>query len=470
MKNIKIEILLPILTVFADIAAILGTYYVSYKIRFSDFFTVKIIPALDGIPDPQKYFELAFITLPVWLIVLQMNKMYKLKRSVFIMDELTVIFRASTISVLLSMGILFFVRSFTYSRIVLVMVWIITPLIILLFRYFVLKLEKTFYNHDIGLNYIAVVGDNEIAEKIFKKFKKDKFVGYNVVGYFTKSGQRVDGIDGEMLGNYENLPNVIRDRNIQSLLISLSEMEHSDIYDLLKYCEGINVEFMLYPDFVNTMTGRLKVEEVDNIPFMKLKSLPMNAWNRVEKRTFDLLFSLFVLILLSPLLIALSLIIKLTSRGPILYKQERVGLDNKKFQMYKFRSMVVNAEKNGPVFVSTNDNRYTKIGKFLRKYSIDELPQFINVLKGDMSVVGPRPEREYFVNQMKEKITNYLERHRVKCGITGWAQVNGYRGPTTSMQERINYDIYYIENWSLAFDIKIIFKTLKEALFSKSAL
>jgi Undecaprenyl-phosphate glucose phosphotransferase len=469
LKNIKIDILLPIVTILADIAAILGTFMVSYYLRFSDFMT-GIVPALDGIPEPRKYFELALITLPVWLIVMQMNQMYKLKRSVFIFDEFSHIFRATTISILLSMGILFFIRSFTYSRIVLILIWIFAPLVIALLRYLILKLEKTFYNNGIGLKNIAVIGENDIALKIFRRFRKDKFAGFNVVGYFTKSGKPVSGIQNEFFGNYDNLPDAIHENNIQSLLISLGEDEHKDVYDLLKYCEGINIEFMLYPDFINTITGRLKVEEVDNIPFMKLKSLPMNAWNRIEKRVFDIVFSGLALILLSPVLLALALIIKLTSRGPVFYKQERVGLDNKKFQMYKFRSMVTNAEKNGPVFVSVHDDRYTKVGKFLRKYSVDELPQFINVLKGDMSVVGPRPEREFFVNQMKEKITNYLERHRVKCGITGWAQVNGYRGPTTSMQERINYDIYYIENWSLTFDIKIIVKTLKEALFSKSAL
>lgn len=452
-----------------DIIAILGTFFLAYYLRFYTILA-DIFPIIDGIPDINKYIELALITIPIWVIILQTNQMYKLKRSVFIFDEFFSIFRSSTVSVLLSMGILFFIRSFTYSRVVLVLIWILAPFLILLFRYFILKLEKTFYNKNIGLRNIAIVGENEMAKNIFKKFKKDMFAGFKVVGYFTKSGKVIEGIDQELLGNYEDVPAVVREKNIQALFISLNQEEHADVFNLLKYCEGINIEFLLYPDLINTITGRLKVEEVDGIPFMKLKSLPMNVWNRFEKRTFDIIFSLFVLIFFSPVFLIIALLIKITSPGPVFYKQERIGLDNKKFMMYKFRSMVVNAEKNGPVFVATNDNRYTKIGKFLRKYSIDELPQFINVLKGEMSVVGPRPEREYFVNLMKEKIVKYLERHRVKCGITGWAQVNGYRGPTTSMQQRIDYDIYYIENWSLAFDVKIIVKTLKEALFSKSAM
>jgi len=166
----------------------------------------------------------------------------------------------------------------------------------------------------------------------------------------------------------------------------------------------------------------------------------------------------------------LTILVKVTSKGPLFYKQERVGLDGKKFEIYKFRSMKTDAETGGPRFVSVDDDRYTSIGKFIRKYSLDELPQYLNVLKGDMSVVGPRPEREFFINQMKGSINKYLERNRVKCGITGWAQVNGLRGSQTSIQTRIDYDIYYIENWSLIFDLKIIFKTLKEIFISKTAM
>ena len=216
------------------------------------------------------------------------------------------------------------------------------------------------------------------------------------------------------------------------------------------------------PDFLEMITSSVRVQEIDSIPFLKIKSLPMNIWNTMLKRTFDIIFSMMILILISPLFILISILIKLTSRGKIFYYQERVSLAGKKFKMVKFRSMVENAEKQtGAVFASKDDPRSTPIGNLLRKYSIDEIPQFINVLKGDMSIVGPRPEREHFINIMKEKIPKYLERHRVKCGMTGWAQVNGLRGQNTSIEKRIEYDIYYIEHWSIIFDLKIIFKTLR---------
>jgi exopolysaccharide biosynthesis polyprenyl glycosylphosphotransferase len=227
---------------------------------------------------------------------------------------------------------------------------------------------------------------------------------------------------------------------------------------------------MLVPDFMELISSRLKITELDGIPLMIIKSFPLNIWDRIIKRLFDIFTSFLILTIISPIFTVLALLVKLTSKGPVFYKQERVSIDGGKFNMLKFRSMRTDAEADGtPMFASKDDNRYSPIGLFLRKYSLDELPQFLNVLKGDMSIVGPRPEREYFINIMKESVNKYLERHRVKCGITGWAQVNGLRGSESSMQTRIEYDIYYIENWSLVFDIKIILKTLKEMFFSKSA-
>jgi exopolysaccharide biosynthesis polyprenyl glycosylphosphotransferase len=227
---------------------------------------------------------------------------------------------------------------------------------------------------------------------------------------------------------------------------------------------------MLSPDFLEMITSSVRVQEIDGIPFLKIKGIPMSIWNRFVKRLFDLAFSISILFITSPLLIVISVIIKLTSKGPVFYKQERISLEGNKFDMIKFRSMIINAEdKTGAVMAIKGDDRLTSIGKILRKFSLDELPQFINVLKGEMSIVGPRPEREYFINIMKEKIPRYLERHRVKCGITGWAQVNGLRGQDTSLEKRIEFDIYYVENWSVIFDFKIIIKTIKEMFFSKAA-
>jgi exopolysaccharide biosynthesis polyprenyl glycosylphosphotransferase len=336
----------------------------------------------------------------------------------------------------------------------------------------VLKIEKSLYNKGKGLKNAIIAGNNEDAKDIYDNFTKHVYAGYNIAGFIEednfKSENYLKGYN--RLGTFSEIVEIVKKYNIDTVLIAIPSNEHDKLYELMKYCEGENVDFFLMPDFLEMITSSVRAQEIDGIPFLKIKSIPMNLWNTMLKRIFDIFFSSVILILISPLFITIAVLIKLTSRGKVFYKQERVSLAGKKFNMLKFRSMVENAEKStGAVFASKNDSRSTSIGNLLRKFSLDELPQFINVLKGDMSIVGPRPEREYFVNIMKEKIPKYLERHRVKCGITGWAQVNGLRGKETSLEKRIEYDIYYIEHWSIIFDLKIIIKTLREVLFSKTA-
>jgi len=467
-KQFKTELYIPLLTILFDVIAIISSFVISYWIRFYSPFT-KIFPVTSGIPGIEGYLYFIVATVPVWVIIFQSFKLYRINRVVFIMDEFFVIMKGVTTSIIFAIGIIFFFREFPYSRLVFVLIWFNAIILITIFRYILLKFEKTLYNHEVGMKRVAIIGDNETADKIYSKFSKDKFAGMMITGYFSENPP-AEKSGKNYLGNLESVPQKVRELGLQKIIIALPSNSHEDLYRILKSCEGINVEFMLTPDFIEVMTSKLRVEEVNGIPFMKIKSLPMNIWNRMVKRIFDIIFSFVFLLLTSPLMLILTILVKVTSKGPLFYAQERIGLDGRKFNILKFRSMKVDAESSGPQFVSVNDDRYTSIGKFLRKYSIDELPQFLNVLKGDMSIVGPRPEREFFINQMKNSIDKYLERHRVKCGITGWAQVNGLRGPQTPIQTRIDYDVYYIENWSLSFDLKIIFKTFKELFFSKTAM
>ncbi|MCY7362705.1 MAG: undecaprenyl-phosphate glucose phosphotransferase [Ignavibacteria bacterium] len=473
-KSSKYEVLIPLLTILSDAIAIFAAFELSYYIRFFTDFQI-IFPVTKGIPDIYGYNIFAVLVIPIWIIIFQTRKMYRLKRSVFVMDELFIITKCISIGILIAMSLIFIIKAeFPYSRLVFFLIWVNSIILITIGRYFLLKFEKNLYNKSIGVINVSVLGNNEMAEKIYNKFTVDKFAGFNVKGYFSLSDEIFASEknclkDKNHLGNYKLIPEKIKELELDKILISLPSADHEILYNLFKICEGINIEFMYAPDFIDTMTSRLRVEEVDGIPFMKLKSMPMNVWNRLSKRMFDLIVSLILLILLSPIMIIIALLVKVTSKGPLFYKQERVGLDGQKFSMLKFRSMKVNSEVQGPQMTIRDDNRYTLIGRNLRRFSLDELPQFINVLIGNMSIVGPRPEREFFINTMKDSIQRYLERHRVKCGITGWAQVNGLRGTDTSLQTRIDYDIYYIENWSIAFDIKIILKTIKEVLFSKEA-
>jgi len=470
-KSYSSEVLIPVITILSDILAIFLSFLISYYLRFYSPLA-KIFP-LDGpIPPISGYLILSFMVIPVWILIFQSRKMYRPRRVVFIFDEFFLISRLVTFGIIFSFGLIFFYRVFPYSRLVFVLIWAVSIILITLGRYIVLKIEKTLYNRGKALNISLIAGNNETALDIFDNFSKHSYAGFKVIGYIEE-----DDFNGEnflkgksKLGNFSQIVSVIKKYNVRTVLVTIPSSEHDKLYELMKICEGENVDFFLVPDFLEMITSSVRVQEIDGIPFLKIKSIPMNVWNSILKRIFDVIFALTFLILISPLFIILAILVKLSSPGKVFYYQERVSIEGKKFQMIKFRSMIEGAEKStGAVFASKDDKRSTPIGKLLRKFSLDELPQFINVLKGDMSIVGPRPEREIFINKMKNEIPKYLDRHRVKCGITGWAQVNGLRGGETSLEKRIEYDIYYIENWSIIFDLKIIIKTIREMFFSKAA-
>ncbi|HMQ78135.1 MAG TPA: undecaprenyl-phosphate glucose phosphotransferase [Ignavibacteria bacterium] len=460
------------LNIFSDSVSVLSAFVISYWIRFYFAPFVKLVPFSGEIPPLKGYIILALIVLPVWLLIFQSRKMFRPKRIVFIFDEFFLIGRLVTFGIIFSFGLIFFYRVFPYSRIVFILVWFISIVLITLGRYIVLKYEKNRYNKGKGLKDTIIAGNNQTAYDIYHKFSGHKYAGFNIIGFVEENQGPTYGTlpDNLKLGTYNEVTELVQKLNIETVLVTIPSTEHEKLFEMMKTSEGENVEFLMVPDFLEVITSSVRVQEIDGIPFLKIKSIPMNIWNRILKRAFDFSFAFTVMLITSPLFILLSLIVKFTSKGPVFYKQERLSMTGKKFDMIKFRSMVVDAEKNtGAVYVKKGDSRYTPIGEILRKYSLDELPQFLNVLKGDMSIVGPRPEREYFINLFKGKIPKYLERHRVKCGITGWAQVNGLRGSDSSIEKRIEYDIYYIEHWSIIFDLKIIIKTIKEMFFSKAA-
>ena len=472
-KSQRTEFIIPLLNIISDSFAIFISFIISYWIRFHFEPFYKLVPFNGGVPPLTGYINLTIIVLPVWLLIFQSRKMFRPKRLVFIFDEFFLIGRLVTFGIIFSFGLIFFYRVFPYSRVVFVLVWFISIILITIGRYFVLKYEKTLYNKGKGLKDTLIVGNTQSASDILKNFSVHKYAGFNIIGFIEdSSGIPADSFLPKELkmGTYGDIVALVQNLNIETVLVTIPSKEHEKLLELMKACEGENVEFLMVPDFLEVITSSVRVQEIDGIPFLKIKSIPMNIWNRILKRGFDFSFALMMLLLTSPLLIILSILVKTTSKGKVFYKQERLSITGKKFEMFKFRSMISNAEKNtGAVYVRKGDSRYTPVGEFLRKFSLDELPQFINVLKGDMSIVGPRPEREHFINLFKGKIPKYLERHRVKCGITGWAQVNGLRGSDSSIEKRIEYDIYYIEHWSIIFDLKIIIKTIKEMFFSKAA-
>jgi exopolysaccharide biosynthesis polyprenyl glycosylphosphotransferase len=470
-KSYTSEALVPLITILSDVIAIEASFAISYWIRFFSPFN-KYYPFTGPLPEFTGYMVVSFMVIPVWILIFQSRKMYRPRRVVFIFDEFFLIARLVTFGIIFAFGLLFFYRVFPYSRFVFVFIWAISIILITLGRYIVLKIEKNLYNKGKALKNTLIIGNTISAVDIYKNFENHPYAGYRICGYLEENHSAIQDLleKGKRLGSYSDIVTVIKQYEIETVLVTIPSSENEKLYEVMKLCEGENVEFLLMPDFLEMITSSVRVQEVDGIPFLRIKAIPMNVFNVIVKRAFDIAFSSIVIILTSPLLLIIAISIKVSSKGKVFYKQERVSLEGKKFYMLKFRSMYEDAEtQTGAVFASKNDSRSTPIGKFLRKFSLDELPQYINVLKGDMSVVGPRPEREFFVNIMKLQIPKYLERHRVKCGITGWAQVNGFRGKDTSMEKRIEYDIYYIENWSIIFDLKIILKTIREIFFSKAA-
>ena len=334
-----------------------------------------------------------------------------------------------------------------------------------------MEFEKLLYRHGRELKTAAIVGSNNTADEIFSLLSFHSSLGYEVVGYYADSpaAATLKLSAAKYLGTIKDLPIGITAHRLQTVLIALSHKEHPQLLEMIRDAEGLNIELMMVPDMLDMMTSRVRIQDIEGIPFLKIKEIPLSTWNRITKRAFDIFFSSVILVLTLPFTVVLATIIKLTSKGPIFFAQERISLDGRPFLVLKFRTMRADAEVfSGPVRAKKGDPRVTSIGRILRRTSLDELPQLWNVLTGHMSIVGPRPERPFFVEQFKGKIPRYLERHRVKTGMTGWAQVNGLRGDAP-IDERTKYDIYYVENWSLVFDMKIILKTIRAVIFGKDA-
>ena len=337
------------------------------------------------------------------------------------------------------------------------------------FRVFFLLTIRHFVKNGYQQRSVLLIGGGRVAERVMNQIHSVPEHGYRLHGVLA-DGYHESLPQGFYLGKLERFSEIVRSQVVDEVIIALPMKMEETIVCMVEKCEHEGIRVRVVPDFFRISRSRMTLDELGNIPLISVRTEPLSMLrNRILKRTFDVVFSLAVLILLSPLFIALSVVIKLTSRGTIFFKQNRIGINNKDFYMYKFRSMAMQMkEESDTVWTTENDGRVTKIGKFMRKTNIDELPQFWNVLVGDMSVVGPRPEREYFVEQFKSEIPNYKVRHLVKSGITGLAQVNGWRGDT-SIAKRVEYDIQYLEKWSFWMDIKIVLLTVFGSEVRKNA-
>jgi Undecaprenyl-phosphate glucose phosphotransferase len=466
----KADFVIPLLLVLLDAIAIEAAFLFSYTLRFHTrlFDTLGFVK--ENAPPIQGYVLGSLVVIVIWLMLFDSRNMYAARRNVTLADELQNIVRVVILGMLIVMSAAFFYREFSYSRIVFGLLWGTAIVFIFTERFCVRVYERSLYRRGRHLQPAVIFGNNTVAGEVYQRLNQHASFGIAIAGYFAdfpaESTQPLSA--ASYLGTLPEAPAFIREHRTRLGFIALQFHEHSDFLELVNGCEGVNIEFMMVPDMLGVLTSQVKVRELEGIPFLKIKGIPLTAWGRVTKRMFDLAVSALALLLLSPLLLVVMAAIKLDSRGPVLFRQQRVGLDGRPFTMYKFRSMRVGSEQFDAQagLGLKNDPRRTRIGKILRSTSLDELPQLFNVLKGEMSLVGPRPERSRFVQEFGAVVPKYLDRHRVKTGVTGWAQVNGLRGDT-SIEERVKYDLYYIENWSLAFDIKILLRTIRAVFVSR---
>jgi Undecaprenyl-phosphate glucose phosphotransferase len=428
------------------------------------------------------YLGMMFIHVVSVLLVMFMAKMYHRQRATSHVDELYSVFSAVSIGTILAIAAIsfFYRQDVNYPRLMMVYAWALTVMCVAIGRLIYARLKWTLQECRVGQDRVLLVGTGELGRMIHQKILQSPGLGYQVIGYIESgNGRETSGEYGEtgatsiygapVLGNLDDLHDVVGEYEVDEVIIALPEASQRELVDIIVKAERGRVSIKVFPDVFQIMASEVSIGDLNGLPLLTIRDVALRGWKLTLKRAIDLAVSAIALVFLSPVLLLIALLIKLDSAGPVFYCQERMGLDAQPFWMLKFRSMHTDAEvSTGPVWARPDDPRRTRLGALIRRYSIDEFPQLINVLLGEMSLVGPRPERPIFVEQFKQQIPRYMDRHREKAGLTGWAQVNGLRGDT-SITERTKYDLWYIENWSLGLDFKILLRTAFRVFADKNA-
>lgn len=454
----------------SDAVAALVAFWLAYWTRFHVY--PKYIPGGEQ-PDPARYVAAAPVLIVVVIAVFAFMNAYRIQRGVQFIDELFTALRAMAVAVVVVFALIGLYRdsAFTYSRLTLVYWAVLSTILILLGRYGLRRLRARRWQAGAGMDRVIVVGAGTAADLVLQRIRMFPDYGYRVVGLVTNALKQGESVGGsEVLGTRDDLRRLVTERRVNLVFVAEPDLAQDDILELVDSCRDCGADFRIVPSMLEIMTSRVTADQLDGIPLLQFRhGLDVDAAKATSKRLLDIVVAAVGMVLISPLLLVIAALVKLGSPGPVLLHQERAGLDERQMTMHKFRTMSANAEADtGPVWAATDDPRRTSIGKFLRRFSLDELPQLWNVVKGEMSLVGPRPERPQFVQEFKERVPRYADRHLVRPGLTGWAQVNDLRGQT-SVDERLIYDLYYIENWSLAFDLKIILITLFRIFTHKNA-
>jgi Undecaprenyl-phosphate glucose phosphotransferase len=448
-----------------DVLVVCAAWLASYEARFvSPRFGRPALPGFDT------YASIVPLILLLWAVVFSCLGVYQAGRMRGRKDEVLLIWRAHLIALMIFIAIAFLFDAYKYSRLVMVYFGAISAFALAVFRVALRTVLRAVRKRGHDVRRVVIVGSGETVQTLVERFTWYPELGMSVAGLITRDGEpHAWAPDLEVLGRFPDTARIVASKKANDVFIALAARERSELNGLLAQVHDEPARILVIPDVQDRVTLGCQVEHFEGIAVIHLNDSPMDSWESLAKRCIDAALSAIGLLVLSPLLLLIAALVKLTSPGPILYFQERMGLDGRTFWMLKFRSMRADAEaKSGAGWTTKEDDRRTALGTILRKTSLDELPQLWNVLVGQMSLVGPRPERPVFVQQFRREIPHYMLRHRVKAGITGWAQVNGWRGDT-SLTERTACDLYYIRNWSLRLDLKILMLTLWKGLVNKNA-
>lgn len=429
-------------------AGIIGAaYFFSWYLRFKSGLFVQDA----GVLPAKTYFSALFLIIPGYLLLYSIFQLYMPRRVKSYRKELMDIIRANGIGFMIFILVLYFIKQEHFSRQMLCIFFFINISLEFASRYLIRTILWKMRKQGLNQKHILMIGESQMAEQYMDRLRENPKWGYQVFAH---------------LKDEEKLERILEGNELDEVVIALRAEDYGKLERIVDVCEKAGVHTKMIPDFGNVISTRPYIEDVQGIPVIHVRRVPLNIMrNRVAKRAVDLIGATVAIILFSPVMLLTVLVVALTEEGSVIYRQERVGLHNQVFYMYKFRSMIMQDEEKEKAEWSTrNDPRITPVGKLIRRTSIDELPQLFNVLKGEMSLVGPRPERPQFVQKFRDEIPRYMVKHQVRPGITGWAQINGYRGDT-SIEKRIEYDLYYIENWTMVFDMKILILTIFKGFF-----
>lgn len=460
--------------ILLDALIIILAFRFTYYLRFESFLRYKYdFLLIFGYPGSfHDYSKLLIYIVPVYLLLYYKCHVYDSKRSRSIRFEVWDLFKANVIGIAYCTFVLIMSKySSRYMRMFLFMFFCINLSMMYISKSILRRILAYYRKKGFNQKHVLVVGYSRTAERYINRVLSNPEWGYHVHGILDdtmKPGTHYKNI--KVIDTIDKLESILERNTLDEIAITLSISEYEKLEHIVALCEKSGVHTKFIPDYNNIIPTKPYIEDINGLPVINIRNVPLSNWlNKTIKRTCDIVGSLLCILIFAIPMLVTAIIIKATSKGPLIFKQTRIGLHNKEFSMYKFRSMEVQApDKEKHAWTTMNDPRVTPIGKFIRKTSIDELPQLFNVLKGDMSLVGPRPERPFFVEKFKEEIPRYMIKHQVRPGMTGWAQVSGYRGDT-SIIKRVEHDLYYIENWSLSFDIKILFLTVFKGFVNKNA-